>query len=91
MQYLLMLYVPEGGWEKLTPEQREQGTAAYFSYTDALRQAGALVGTGRPAGEGSRADPWRLATSDGFKAPGLAVWLGPDWVPEPLRLMTLAA
>ncbi|WP_353644468.1 YciI family protein [Mesorhizobium sp. WSM2239] len=47
MQYLLMLYVNEAGWPKLTPAQQEQGTAAYVAYTEALRKAGALVATNR--------------------------------------------
>ena len=47
MQYLLMLYVNENGWSKLTKEQQEQGTAAYTAYTEALKKAGALRGGNR--------------------------------------------
>ena len=47
MQYMLLLYVNEAGWPKLSPEQQAQGMAAYMAYTDALRQAGSLVGNGR--------------------------------------------
>lgn len=47
MQYLLMLYVPEDGWTKLTPAQQEQGLAAYVAYSEALSKAGALVSTNR--------------------------------------------
>jgi hypothetical protein len=47
MQYMLLLYVNEAGWPKLSPEQQAQGMAAYMAYTDALRQAGALLGNGR--------------------------------------------
>jgi hypothetical protein len=47
MQYLLMLYVNEAGWSKLTPVQQEQGVAAYSAYTEALTKAGALVGVNR--------------------------------------------
>ena len=47
MQYLLMLYVDEGGWPKLTKAQQEQGTAAYMAYMEALKKAGAFVGTNR--------------------------------------------
>ena len=47
MQYLLMLYVNEAGWGTLTKAQQEQGMAAYASYTEALRKAGALKGSDR--------------------------------------------
>lgn len=36
MQYLLALYVDESSWGRMTPEQQQQGTAAYMAYTDAL-------------------------------------------------------
>lgn len=47
MQYMLMLYVNESGWSGLTPDQQEQGVAAYTAYTEALTQAGAFKGSGR--------------------------------------------
>lgn len=47
MQYLLALYLEESGWEKMTPEQQQQGVAAYGAYTEALKSAGALVGSNR--------------------------------------------
>src|SRR5438477_11452506 len=47
MQYLLMLYAEESGWNKLTKEQQEQGAAAYRAYTEALQKAGALKGSNR--------------------------------------------
>ncbi len=47
MQYLLTLYTDESGWSRMTPEQQQQGTAAYMAYTEALRSAGALVGSNR--------------------------------------------
>lgn len=47
MQYLLMIYSEEGGWEKMTPAQQEQGMAAYLAYTEALTKAGAFVGSSR--------------------------------------------
>ncbi len=47
MQYLLMLHVSETGWGDLTPEQQQQGTAAYMAYGEALRKAGAWVGSNR--------------------------------------------
>ena len=47
MQYLLTLYLDESGWDKMTPEQQRQGTAAYMAYREALRSAGALVNANR--------------------------------------------
>ena len=47
MQYLLMLYSNESAWDKMTPEQQQQGYAAYMSYTEALKQAGAFQGSNR--------------------------------------------
>jgi hypothetical protein len=47
MQYLLMLYSEEAGWNRLTEAQQKQGVAAYTAYTEALRQAGALKGSNR--------------------------------------------
>jgi hypothetical protein len=47
MQYLLTLYAEEAGWEKMTPEQQQQGVAAYGAYTEALKSAGALVSSNR--------------------------------------------
>lgn len=47
MQYLLLLYANEGGWDDLSPEEQEQGVAAYVAYTEALQEAGALAGSNR--------------------------------------------
>jgi hypothetical protein len=47
MQYLLTLYVDESGWDRMTPEQQQQGAAAYTAYSEALRSAGVLVGSNR--------------------------------------------
>lgn len=47
MQYLLLLYVNEAGWPKLTKAEQEQGMAAYMAYTEALTKAGVLKGTNR--------------------------------------------
>jgi hypothetical protein len=47
MQYLLMLYVNEAGWPKLSKAEQEQGIAAYTAYTEALTKAGALKGVNR--------------------------------------------
>lgn len=53
MQYLLLLYSDESGWNALTPQQKEQGIAAYMAYGEALRKAGAFVGSNRlrPVGD----------------------------------------
>jgi hypothetical protein len=47
MQYMLMLYVNEAGWPRLTKAEQEQGMAAYVAYTEALAKAGVFVGTNR--------------------------------------------
>ena len=50
MQYLLMLYVNEAGWSKLTKAQQEQGLAAYKAYTEALTKASVLKSANRLQG-----------------------------------------
>jgi hypothetical protein len=50
MEYMLMLYVNESGWSKLTDAQKEQGVAAYSAYAEALKKAGALRGGQRLKG-----------------------------------------
>ncbi len=47
MQYLLTLYADESGWGQMTPQQQQQGIAAYGAYTEALRSAGALINSNR--------------------------------------------
>jgi hypothetical protein len=47
MQYLLMLYADESGWEKLSQSEQQAGYAAYMSYTEALKEAGAWKGSNR--------------------------------------------
>jgi hypothetical protein len=47
MQYLLMIYGDESMFEKMTPEQQQQGAAAYMAYTEALKAAGVLAGSNR--------------------------------------------
>ncbi|QNI34553.1 YciI family protein [Alloacidobacterium dinghuense] len=47
MQYLLLLYANESGWDQMTSEQQQQGYAAYMAYTEALKAAGALKGSNR--------------------------------------------
>ena len=40
MDYLLLLYSNEEGWTSMTPEQQQQGYAAYMAYNEALNKAG---------------------------------------------------
>jgi hypothetical protein len=47
MQYLLMLYANENGWNSMTADQQKQGAAAYKAYTEALQKSGALMGSNR--------------------------------------------
>lgn len=47
MQYLLTLYADESQFAKMTPEQQQQGLAAYMAYTQALKDAGVYVGSNR--------------------------------------------
>jgi len=47
MQYLLLLHASEDSWDKMTPEQQQQGYAAYMAYTEALKKAAAYVGSNR--------------------------------------------
>jgi hypothetical protein len=47
MQYLLMLHSEEAGWDRMTQEQQQQGYAAYMAYSEALKKAGALLGSNR--------------------------------------------
>jgi len=47
MQYLLMLYMNESGWTKLSKAEQEHGVAAYTAYTEALTKAGVLNGANR--------------------------------------------
>lgn len=47
MDYLLLLYSNEDGWKSMTPEQQQQGYAAYMAYTEALKKAGAYKASQR--------------------------------------------
>ncbi|HET8965350.1 MAG TPA: YciI family protein [Candidatus Acidoferrum sp.] len=47
MEYMLMIYVDEAGWPKLSQTQQEQGMAAYMAYTESLQKAGILKKNGR--------------------------------------------
>ncbi|HMJ61108.1 MAG TPA: YciI family protein [Bryobacteraceae bacterium] len=62
MQYILMLYVNEAGWPKLTKAEQEQGMAAYTAYGEALKKAGAFKATSRL---GSSASATTVRAADG--------------------------
>jgi hypothetical protein len=47
MQYLLTIYADESGFTRMTPEQQQQGLAAYMAYTQALQAAGVFIGSNR--------------------------------------------
>jgi hypothetical protein len=47
MQYLCLLYSDDSQWDKMSPQQQQQGIAAYAAYTQALKEAGVLVGANR--------------------------------------------
>jgi len=47
VQYMLMLYVNESGWQTLTAAEQQQGMAAYQAYVEALTKAGAFRTTSR--------------------------------------------
>jgi len=47
MQYMLMVYVDEAGWPRMTKAEQEQGIAAYQAYGEALSKAGVLKGSNR--------------------------------------------
>jgi hypothetical protein len=47
MEYMLMAYVQEDGWNKMSRAEQEQGMAAYMAFTEALAKAGALKSSGR--------------------------------------------
>ena len=70
MHYLLMLYVDQMGWTKLSKAQQEQGAAAYTAYTQALKKAGALVGA-------NRLQPTTVATTVREANGKIQVWTAP--------------
>jgi hypothetical protein len=47
MQYLLMLYTKESDFAKLTPEQQQERRIPYMAYMEALKKAGAFLGSNR--------------------------------------------
>jgi hypothetical protein len=62
MQYLLTLYADESHFTKMTPEQQQQGLAAYMAYGRALSGAGVLLGSNRLRPSGTATT---LRTTDG--------------------------
>ena len=42
MKYILMDYVQEAGWPKLTKAEKEQWLGAYIAYVEAMSKAGVL-------------------------------------------------
>ena len=55
MPYILMTYVNEAGWSKLTKAEQQQGVAAYMAYSEALTKAGVLIGSNRLQGSSAAA------------------------------------
>jgi len=47
MQYLLLLHAAEAGWTGMNEAQQKEGMSAYMAYTEALKAAGAWVGSNR--------------------------------------------
>jgi hypothetical protein len=47
MQYLLMVYVNEAGFQKLSKAEQDAGVAAYTAYFQALKNSGTIVGLNR--------------------------------------------
>ena len=47
MQYLLMLYSNESGWNTMSRAEQELGMAAYQAFTQALKEADVLRGSNR--------------------------------------------
>jgi hypothetical protein len=47
MQYILLIHADEAGFANMTPEQQQQGYAAYLAYSEALTKAGVAKGSNR--------------------------------------------
>jgi hypothetical protein len=47
MEYLLMIYLKEDAWPKMTQAEQEQGMAAYLAFGEATTKAGVLKGSNR--------------------------------------------
>jgi hypothetical protein len=42
MKYILLDYVSEAGWRRLTPDEQERGLGAYRAYMESMVKAGVL-------------------------------------------------
>jgi hypothetical protein len=47
VQYMLMLYSEEAGWNRMTEVDQQRAVASYTAYTEALKKAGAWVASNR--------------------------------------------
>ena len=47
MQYMLLIYAQEGGWNAMPEAAQKAGLSQYTAYGEALRKAGAYVGSDR--------------------------------------------
>ena len=47
MKYLVMIYLDETAWPKMTKAEQQQGVAAYQAYFEAMTREGVLEGTNR--------------------------------------------
>ncbi len=56
MQYLLLIYGDQNGWDSMSEEERGQVFQAYGSFTQELEQSGAMVG-------GNALQPTQTATT----------------------------
>jgi hypothetical protein len=56
VKYIPINYVPEAGWDQLTPEQQQQGMAAAYVFNEVLTNAGVFLG-------GNRLQPSDAATT----------------------------
>jgi hypothetical protein len=43
MQYILLIYADETGWERLSPDEQAKGMQEWFDYTQWLRDSGVYV------------------------------------------------
>ena len=56
MEYLALIYADEGGWERLSDDEREAAYEQYAEFASAAREAGVL-------GEGEELGPTSAATT----------------------------
>ena len=47
MQYMLMIHSDDAGFFAMKPAEQQQAMGAYMAFTEALKKAGALVGSNR--------------------------------------------